>query len=143
MGTPASRGPVDKAFEGGMPLPVSPTAEPQLGKLFQFNQAPQQRQGPIPTKTYPPELGDFSPMTSAPPVPPVKPPAVATAAPSPEEPEGTRISAERLAFLERVEALVAAESQINDLQMENRALLSIVSRLQRELEGFKKGAPKA
>jgi hypothetical protein len=145
----------NKAFkpDGGKELQVKGVPEPRLGKVFQFDPIVQRHprplpQVPIPESAYPPELSgdgfdDPLPM-AAPPAPPVKPPVVATAAAAPEGPEGrVKISAERLAFLERVEALVAAESRINDLETVNRSLISIVSRLQRQLEETQKGAQKA
>jgi len=155
MGIPASRGPADKAFEGGMELPILGTSEPQLGRVFEFNLSvgkPVTSGGRIPTDPLTryaqqvpmgsPTEDKAEPGLAAPPAPPNKPPYVATAAPAPEEPEGTKISAERMAFLERVEALVAAEGRINDLESENKALISIVSRLQREVD-LLKGAHKA
>jgi hypothetical protein len=91
-------------------------------------------QVPIPKDVMAATLG-ARPQAS-PPMPPVKPPFVATAAPDPED-EPQRISAERVAFLERVEALVGAESKINNLETENRVLVSMVARLQNDLEAMK------
>jgi hypothetical protein len=144
----------NKAFDpkGATEIQVNPIPEPRLGKVFQFDPIVQRHprplpQVPVPEGIYLSELnsGSFDdPWPMAPPAPPVKPPLVATAAPAPEGPEPrVKISAERLAFLERVEALVAAESRINDLESENRHLISIVSRLQRQVEESKKGAEKA
>jgi len=138
-----------KAFVPSVPadVPIVAPAEPPLGKVIDMGVIPRRpmRVPPvkIPTEVFP-SSEEGTVRMAAPPAPPTKPPLVATAAPSPdEEPEGSRISAERLEFLERVEALVGAESRINDLERENQALLNIVSRLQMELQGFKKGAPKA
>lgn len=149
MGEAAARGPADMAFApNSNALPVCPTTEPVLGKLFQFTPPPRKTYSsqsipsntgcPIPEKVDPIMA---CPVPMAPPMPPSKPPAVATAA-SPEEPERTWISAERLAFLERVEELMAVKSEVSDLKTENKTLISIVSRLQRELDQLK-GAHKA
>lgn len=138
--------------DNGKELQVRGVPEPRLGKVFQFDPIVQRHprplpQVPVPESAYPAELSggsfDDPPAMAAPPAPPAKPPVVATAAPAPEGPEDrVVISAERLAFLERVEALVGAESRISDLESENKHLISIVSRLQRQLEE-KKGAEKA
>jgi hypothetical protein len=165
----ASAWPSDRSFkpDGAKELLVNTVPEPKLGKVFQFDpivhrhprplpQVPELDGGPIPTDPltrYAQQVpmrssssGDeITPVSpAAPPAPPKKPPLVATAAPAPDEPqERVVISAERLAFLERVEALVGAESRISDLESENRHLISIVSRLQRQVEESKKGAEKA
>lgn len=134
-------------------IPVSAPQAPHLGKVFELAPPTIHRhprplpQVPVPESAYPPELsGNFSDpfAQAAPPAPPQKPPVVAAAAPAPEGPEERgKISADRLEFLKRVEALVGAESKINDLERENQALLSIVSRQQKELETLRRGAPKA
>lgn len=123
-------------------IPVNAPPAPHLGKVFQFDPIVPRRPRPTPEAPQFPEIDDLDPIPMSPPAPPRKPPVVATAAmPAPDEPE--RISADRLEFLKRVEALVGAESKINDLERENQALLSIVSRQQKELETLRKGAPKA
>lgn len=150
--------------DGGKELQVKGAPEPRLGKVFQFDpivprhprplpQVPDLDGSPIPTDPltrYAQQVPmrsssslDEVPVPAAPPAPPAKPPLVATAAPAPEEPEGTRVSAERLAFLERVEALMAIRGEVADLKAENKTLISIVSRLQTQLEEMKKGAQKA
>jgi hypothetical protein len=111
--------------EGAKELPVKGTLGPKLGKVVQFDPIVPRHPRPMPQ--------------AAPPAPPIKPPHIATAAPSPDDDSEPKISAERLAFLERVEALVGAESKINDLETENRLLVSMVARLQNENEALKKG----
>lgn len=118
-------------------LPIVGPSEPVLGKVFNFNAIPRR-----PMRTPPPPVYDDPVMaTSAPPAPPNKPPVVATGAAA-DEPEKIKISPERLEFLERVEELMAVKSQVADLKTENKTLISIVSRLQRELDQLK-GAHKA
>jgi len=120
-------------------IPIVAQEEPQLGKVYEMYPTLHRHpraipQVPIPKDVMAATLG-ARPQAS-PPMPPVKPPLVATAAPDPED-EPQRISAERLAFLERVEALVGAESKINNLETENRVLVSMVARLQNDLEAMK------
>lgn len=150
MGEPRAWPSDSKAFNPTSDgVPVNMPQEPRLGKVFQFDPivprhpralpvAPELTGGALPPAACPFDAA----QPIAPPSPPNKPPFVATAAPAPEEPEKTKISAERLAFLERVEELMAVKSEVADLKAENKTLISIVSRLQRELDQLK-GAHKA
>lgn len=138
-----------KAFvpSGSADIPLIVPGDPPLGKVIDMGVIHRRpmRVPPvqIPTEVFPSSGEGTVRMASAPPVPPAKPPIVATAAgPDPEE-DGSRISADRLAFLERVEALVGAESKIHDLERENGALISMVARLQKENEALKKGSERA
>jgi len=145
-------------------IPIAAPPEPQLGKVFEFSTIVPRRAREVPKVPHDViEMTGMHPGHSMPPGPSVKPTAESSGASGGVAGDtgggvatgtggsvaggmgsGTaEISHERLAFLVRVERLMLAESRIQELEAENRNLLSIVSRLHGELEEIKKGAQKA
>jgi predicted RNase H-like nuclease (RuvC/YqgF family) len=61
----------------------------------------------------------------------VRPPAPAFEEPKPG------VSIERMVFLERVERIMASEARIKEIEAENKTLVGMVARLNKELEELK------
>lgn len=68
--------------------------------------------------------------------PSVKPPEEKTAEAPIGDPKPP-ISIERLVFLERVEKIMASEARIKEIEAENKTLVGMVTRLQKELDELK------
>jgi hypothetical protein len=126
----------------GLGVPVV-IMQPELGRMHNFNSAIPVRpslsgrllagEGQLPVVTRELGAGDTVPLAGLAPPPPV-PREVVEAG---RTEEGSQISSDRVAFLERIEDLMAEGSKTRELEKENETLLGIVNRLAAENKALK------
>jgi len=97
--------------------------------------------GPIPVKGF--EKGKEmveprqEPLRPAPSLPPAPVPSQMRPQPPAFEEPKPGISIERMVFLERVERIMASEARIKEIEAENKTLVGMVARLNKELDELK------
>ena len=115
------------------PPPLMPDRKPidvmgsEVMTLLENRQEPMQ---------LPPSQMRHTPASVRPAVPPAPMSQVRPPAPAFEEPK-PGVSIERMVFLERVERIMASEARIKEIEAENKTLVGMVARLNKELEELK------
>lgn len=113
---PTRKSPIDTAIEVQLKRPVMPTSQAQSARVKLLA---------IKNRINDPQNSKSTEKAGA-----------ESHAPSPEELK-LGVSVERLVFLERVEKIMASEARIKEIEAENKTLVGMVTRLQKEIEELK------